>query len=40
LRRWLLAHAVVAAASLPWLIAVAANWPAVRAEAAAGTFTT
>lgn len=40
LRRWLLAHAVVAAAGLPWLIAVAANWPAVRAEAAAGTFTT
>jgi len=40
LRRWLLAQAVVAAASLPWLIAVAANWPAVRAEAAAGTFTT
>jgi len=40
LRRWLLAHAVVAVASLPWLIAVAANWPAVRAEAAAGTFTT
>ena len=40
LRRWLLAHAVVAVASLPWLLAVLANWPAVRAEAAAGTYTT
>ena len=40
LRRWLLAWALVGAASLPWLLAVAANWPAVQAEAAAGTFTT
>jgi len=40
LRRWLLAFALVGAASLPWLLAVAANWPAVQAEAAAGTFTT
>jgi 4-amino-4-deoxy-L-arabinose transferase-like glycosyltransferase len=40
LRRWLLAFALVGAASLPWLLAVAANWPAVQAEAAAGTFAT
>jgi hypothetical protein len=40
LRRWLAAWALVGAGSLPWLLAVAANWPAVRAEAAAGTFTT
>jgi len=40
LRRWLLAFALVGAGSLPWLVAVAANWPAVQAEAAAGTFTT
>ncbi len=40
LRRWLLTWMVVGAASLPWLLAVAANWPAVQAEAAAGTFTT
>ena len=38
LRRWLLGFALVGLASLPWLLAVAANWPAVRAEAAAGTF--
>ena len=38
LRRWLLAFALVGVGSLPWLLAVAANWPAVRAEAAAGTF--
>ena len=40
LRHWLLGFALVGVASLPWLLAVAANWPAVRAEAAAGTFTT
>lgn len=40
LRRWLSAFALVGAASLPWLLAVGANWPAVQAEAAAGTFTT
>ena len=40
LRRWLAAWALVGAGSLPWLLAVAANWPAVQAEAAAGTFTT
>jgi hypothetical protein len=40
LRRWLLAFALAGAASLPWLLAVAANWPAVQAEAAAGTFAT
>ena len=40
LRRWLLVWALVGAASLPWLLAVVANWPAVQAEAAAGTFTT
>ncbi len=38
-RRWLLAHTAVAAVSLPWLLAVAGNWAAVRAEANAGTFT-
>uniref|UniRef100_UPI0035B36AAE glycosyltransferase family 39 protein n=1 Tax=Promineifilum sp. TaxID=2664178 RepID=UPI0035B36AAE len=40
LRRWLAAHALVGAAGLPWLLAVAANLPAIQAEAAAGTFTT
>lgn len=40
LRAWLLAHALVALASLPWFLAVVANWPAVQAEAEAGTFTT
>jgi uncharacterized membrane protein len=40
LRRWLAAHALAAAASLPWLLAVAANWSAIQAEAGAGTFTT
>ena len=40
LRRWLAAWVLVGVGSLPWLLAVAANWPAVRAEAAAGTFTT
>lgn len=37
-RRWIIAHAVVAMASLPWLLAVLGNWQAVRAEANAGTF--
>ena len=40
LRRWLVAFALAGVGSLPWLLAVAANWPAVQAEAAAGTFTT
>ena len=40
LRRWVGAHGLVALASLPWLVAVVANWAAVQAEAAAGTFTT
>lgn len=40
LRRWLLAHLLLGVASLPWLLAVFANWPAVQAEAAAGTFAT
>lgn len=40
LRRWIVLHALVALASLPWLAAVLSNWVAVRAEAGAGTFTT
>ncbi|HMT20835.1 MAG TPA: glycosyltransferase family 39 protein, partial [Promineifilum sp.] len=40
LRRWIVLHALVALASLPWLAAVLSNWAAVRAEAGAGTFTT
>lgn len=39
-RRWVITHMAVAAASLPWLLAVLNNWTAVRAEAGAGTFTT
>lgn len=39
-RRWIVAHIAVAFACLPWLIGVAVNWAAVRAEAGAGTFTT
>jgi hypothetical protein len=36
---WVLTHAAVAAASLPWFLAVVGNWPAIQAEANAGTFT-
>lgn len=38
LRRGLLTLAVVGAASLPWFVAVVANWQVVQAEANAGTF--
>lgn len=40
LRRWVAAHALVGVVSLPWLLAVVTNWPAIQAEAAAGTFAT
>lgn len=39
LRRWIATQAAVALASVPWLAAVLANWPAVQAEANAGAFT-
>jgi hypothetical protein len=39
LRRWIVAQTVVALTSLPWLVAVLVNWPAVQAEANAGAFT-
>lgn len=35
---WLLGQGVVLLASLPWFAAVVANWPAIGAEAGAGTF--
>lgn len=40
LQRWIVLHALIALASLPWLAAVLSNWAAVQAEAGAGTFTT
>lgn len=39
-RRWVVAHVLVAVASLPWLVGVIRNWAAIQAEANAGTFTT
>lgn len=39
LGRWIITHAVVALASLPWLLAVLGNWAAIQAEANAGAFT-
>lgn len=38
--RWGLTHALVALASLPWLLLVIGNWATVSAEAGAGTFLT
>jgi len=38
LRRWWVTQLLVALASLPWLVAVVVHWPAVQAEAQAGTF--
>jgi hypothetical protein len=38
--RWLLMFGVVGLVSLPWFVAVLANWTAVQAEASAGTFAT
>ena len=38
LRRWWITQLLVGIASLPWMITVIAHWPAVQAEAQAGTF--
>jgi len=39
-RSWIATHAIVAAASMPWLLAVLRNWATISAEANAGTYTT